>query len=93
MDREALLNEYFLEARHHLLELAAFMDRVERAGGGQGDFRWESLREAIRGLSTGEPDSTRRMLELLSDPTEAPVDSAPQKGATGAWPEFRGKAS
>lgn len=92
MNTQSLLDEYFIETRHKLLDLAAFMDRIDRAGGAAGDFRWESLRASLEILRDAGPDRTRRILELMSDPTTAPVATAPGKGAVGAWPEFAGKA-
>lgn len=92
MNTQSLLDEYFIETRHKLLDLAAFMDRIDRAGGAAGDFRWESLRASLEILRDAGPDRTRRILELMSDPTTAPVATAPGKGAAGAWPEFAGKA-
>ena len=38
MTRQQILDLYFLDARHKLVELAAFLDRVERADG-KDDFR------------------------------------------------------
>ena len=72
MNTQSLLDEYFIETRHKLLDLAAFMDRIDRAGGAAGDFRWESLRASLEILRDAGPDRTRRILELMSDPTTAP---------------------
>ena len=68
-----------------------FLDRVDRArGDDDDDFRVRSLRAAIEILLDGGPDRARRVLELLSDPSDAPIDRAPMKGATGAWDGFEG---
>jgi hypothetical protein len=37
----------------------------------------------------GEPGRTGRILALLSDTTDQPIDVAPGKGASGAWDGFR----
>ena len=87
MNKEKLLDEYFIEARAHLLDLAAFLDRMERAEG-LPDFRWSSLAASVRLLSDRHPEKTRRILECLSDPTDLPAEHAAGKSACGAWPGF-----
>ncbi|MBT7909336.1 MAG: hypothetical protein HN607_02255, partial [Verrucomicrobia bacterium] len=37
-----ILDLYFLDARARLIDIAAFMDRVDRAGGGD-DFRYDAF--------------------------------------------------
>ncbi len=85
MEKEIILDAYYMEARANLLEVAAFIDRIERAGG-QTDFRWHQWRECLPLLTDNTPQKVRRILEHLSDPTTEPVDRAPGKGACGAWP-------
>ena len=88
MTREEALNLYFLDARSKLIDLAAFLDRVERSPG-QDDFRLRSFRAALKHLSESEPDKARAVLLTLSDPTMEPLDAATTKGAAGAWPRFQ----
>ena len=85
MTRQQVLDLYFMENRAKLIDLAAFLDRVDRASG-QADFRLTALRHAIKHLSDNEPGRARQVLLALSDPTEEPIEKAPGKGATGAWP-------
>lgn len=85
MTRQQVLDLYFMEARARLIDLGAFLDRVERATGEE-DFRMKAFRQALAGLSQGERDHARRVLLALSDPTTDPIDKAPGKGAVGAWP-------
>lgn len=87
LSRREVLDLYFLEARCRLIDVAAFLDRVERApGGAEGlDFRWEGLRQALRHLAEVEPGRAERVLRTLSDPTLEPIPKAPGKGAVGAW--------
>jgi hypothetical protein len=87
MDRSRIVDLYFAEARSKLIDLAAFLDRVERSEGVD-DFRTKSLRAALRELSSAEPEKARRILLALSDPTEDPVAKAGAKSASGAWPGF-----
>lgn len=85
-----VVDRYFLEHRAKLIDIAAFLDRVDRADGpGSEDFRLHSLREALRLLLDGKPDRAQRVLELFSDHTEEPIEKAPMKGATGAWEGFK----
>jgi hypothetical protein len=87
MDRARLIDLYFAEARSKLIDLAAFLDRVERAGG-EDDFRLKSLRAAIAELSSPGPEKTKNVLLVLSDPTKEPVAAAGTKSAGGAWAGF-----
>jgi hypothetical protein len=85
MTRQQVLDLYFMDARFKLIELAAFLDRVERAEG-EADFRLAAFRKALRELDGAQPDRARQVLTALSDPTTDPIDRAPGKGAAGAWP-------
>jgi hypothetical protein len=84
MKRQQLLDLYFLDARHKLIELAAFLDRVERAAGAD-DFRLKSFRAALAKLGGKKKNKAREVLFTFSDPTRRPVAQAESKGATGAW--------
>ena len=84
MTRQQTLDLYFVDARHKLIDLAAFLDRVERASG-DADFRWEAFKDALRALSGEGTDHAERVLLALSDPTTEPIAHAPGKGALGAW--------
>jgi hypothetical protein len=86
LTRERAVDMYFMEHRAKLIDVAAFLDRVERAGDGPDDFRMVAFRDAIKILSDGKAERARRVLELFSDPTTEPIEKAPGKGATGAWP-------
>jgi hypothetical protein len=85
LTRPQVLDLHFMDARCKLIELAAFLDRVDR-GGGDADFRLEAFRAALRHLADGEPRRAEAVLRALSDPTDEPVAKAPGKGAVGAWP-------
>jgi hypothetical protein len=89
MTRQNVLDLHFLEARAKLIDLAAFLDRVER-GSGDEDFRMAAWRQALPILMDKEPEKARRVLMSFSDPTEQPIPAATTKAACGAWP---GKAA
>ena len=84
MTRQQLLDLYFMEARSKLIDIAAFLDRLERADGEE-DFRLKAFREALKELEKGNADRAKRVLLSLSDPTTEPIAKAPGKGAIGAW--------
>jgi hypothetical protein len=85
MTRQQVLDLYFMEARAKLIDLGAFLDRVERSQGEE-DFRMTAFRQALAELGQGGPDKAKRALLTFSDPTTQPIDKAPGKGACGAWP-------
>lgn len=80
----AMLDLGFVPVRAKLIEVAAFLDRVERHGVAN-DFRCVALREAARLLVDGRPERARRILEQLSDPTVEPDSVSSGKAALGAW--------
>ena len=53
MTRQKVLDLYFMDARCKLIEIAAFLDRVDRAEG-DADFRLDAFREAMRHLGDGD---------------------------------------
>jgi hypothetical protein len=87
MSRRELIDEYFMENRHRLLDLAAFLDRLDRADGAawEGDFRMAAFLEAVRELSQPGPGRTQRVHMVFSDPTQEPKERLDQKAALGAW--------
>ncbi len=86
MTRDQIIDRDFLTHRAKLLDIAAYLDRLDRSGPSNEDFRDLALRDAIAILTDGQPDRARRILESLSDPTTTPIDQAPGKGASGAYP-------
>ncbi len=92
LSRAQVVDAYFMEHRARLLDLAAFLDRVDRAGGGEDDFRMRAFRAGVAVLQDGRPERARRILELLSDPSTEPIAKAGMKGATGAHDPAAGKA-
>lgn len=75
MTGREVVDAYFLEHRGKLVDLAAFLDRVERAGGWD-DHRVQALLQGLGLLGDGQPERARRLLEQLSDTTCEPVDRA-----------------
>ena len=84
MTRQQVLDLYFMENRAKLIDLAAFLDRVDRATG-DADFRLDAFKQAMGELSGGQAERAKKVLLSLSDPTTEPIEKAPGKGAVGAW--------
>lgn len=76
----------FMDSRSKLIDLAAFLDRVQRAGQ-ESDFRVQALKNAIQLLSLNEPKRAQEVLLSFSDPSIEPIEKATMQGAIGA---FRG---
>ena len=85
MTQQQVLDLYFLEARHQLIEIAAFLDRVERTEEPE-DFRATAFIEAVKILSGTGRNKAREVLLAFSDPTSEPIAAATTKAACGAWP-------
>lgn len=85
MTRKQILDLDFIEARHKLIDVAAFLDRVARTPGDD-DFRVSAFHKAIAELSNPATNAAGRVLLAFSDPTTGPIPAATTQGATGAWP-------
>ncbi len=89
-----LVDEYFIENRTRLLEIAAFLDRLDRAEPSMADrdFRARAFREALAVLvDDGASERTRveRVQMILSDPTTEPLERLDQKSARGAYDRWQ----
>ena len=91
-----LVDEYFIENRTRLLEIAAYLDRLDRTDPtlAEQDFRARAFREALTILAA-EPDRTSdrtrvdRIQELWSDPTTEPIEKLDVKSARGAYDRWQ----
>jgi hypothetical protein len=83
MSKQQILDLYFLDARHKLVEIAAFLDRVELAKGAD-DFRLKAFRTALGGVTNGKEQMAKKVLLAFSDLTTKPIAKADGKGAVGA---------
>ena len=91
-----LVDEYFIENRTRLLEIAAFLDRLDRTDASlvDRDFRVRAFRDALRLLEVppqrGEPETrVERIQHLLSDPTTEPLEKLDTKSARGAYDRWQ----
>lgn len=76
----------FMDSRSKLIDIAAFLDRVQKADQ-EGDFRVQALKKALAHLSSNEPTRAREVLLSFSDPSDQPIEKATMQGATGAHKE------
>jgi hypothetical protein len=74
----------FMDSRSKLIDLAAFLDRVQKAGQ-DGDFRVQALKNAIALLSKDQPQRAKEVLLSFSDPSSEPIEKATMQGAIGAF--------
>ena len=92
-----LVDEYFIENRTRVLEIAAFLDRLDRADPSlpERDFRVRAFQEALAvlggapaaavGDAAGDATRVERIQMLFSDPTTEPLERLDQKSARGAY--------
>ena len=87
-----LVDEYFIENRTRLLEIAAYLDRLDRTDPSlvKRDFRVRAFQEALALLgdptaSDGPDTRVERIQLLLSDPTTEPLAALDTKSARGAY--------
>ena len=89
LSEQQIVDFYFMEHRAKVLDVASFLDRIERAvdgdNDGQEDFRVSALKQAVQILIDGQGNRAQRVLEIWSDPTSQPYPSAGIKGASGAY--------
>ncbi|MEZ6126436.1 MAG: hypothetical protein R3C49_25210 [Planctomycetaceae bacterium] len=93
--RQQVIDTWFMEHRAKLVDIAAYLDRIDR---GQGefpnDFRDQAFRQAIGILTDGGGQRAARILRLFSDhTTELPQSAAGMKGASGAVDLQKGQPS
>jgi hypothetical protein len=81
--KKELLDLQFIDARHKLIDLAAFLDRIDRHEGDD-DYRFAALKNALPILLADRPDRARAVLESFSDHSTGISPSAPFQGAFGA---------
>jgi hypothetical protein len=83
-----IIDEYFIENRTRLLDLAAFLDRLDRSSDrspAASDFRMQVFERAIQVLTSPEIGKIDQIQLLFSDPTLEPKEMLDTKSATGAW--------
>ena len=94
LDAKALVDEYFIENRTKLLEIGAFLDRLNRIDPGytERDFRMKCFRAALSSLSATGVDHVQEIQTVFSDPTDEPIAALDRKSATGAYDHWSQEA-
>jgi hypothetical protein len=87
LTQRQLIDEYFMEHRVQVLELAAFLDRLERARelDAQDDFRLTAIRAALAVVAGPDGARVERVQMAFSDPSVGLLDELDQKAAKGAY--------
>ena len=83
MKETNLIDHGFMDARIKLIDVAAFLDRVERHGQID-DYRYHALKDAINELQSDEIGRVAKILNRFSDHSAEPIDKADIQGAFGA---------
>lgn len=88
MNALEILDLYFIENRARLLDIASFLDRIDRYDGAdeaKADFRYKAFVDALAILKTPDANRTAAIQNSLSDHTSEPIESAVGLKAVGAW--------
>ena len=83
-----MLDLYFVENRAKLLDIASFLDRIDRYQGSAeatGDFRYASFMQALKVVIASNEDRTKAAQMIFSDKSTEPIESAVGLTAVGAW--------
>jgi hypothetical protein len=81
------IDQYFMEHRTKILDLAAFLDRLERARArdAEDDFRLVAVRHALEVLAGDGNARVERIQMILSDQRSELLPQLDQKAAKGAY--------
>jgi hypothetical protein len=83
LTKKELLDLQFIDARARLIDLAAFLDRLDRHDG-EADIRLNYFKSTLPILLEDRPDRAKAVLESFSDHTVEISETAPFQGASGA---------
>jgi hypothetical protein len=82
--KNEILDLYFMDARHKLIDLAAFLDRLDR-NDGEADFRLPAFLKALEDMQApGDQTRAQAVLNSLSDHSTEPIEKATIQFAHGA---------
>ena len=86
LTQRQLVDIYFLEHRTKILDIAAFLDRMDRSvdRNAEDDFRVVAFRQALSKLCSEEPERVEKIQMVLSDQTVEPLTRRDRQGAYGA---------
>jgi len=78
-----ILDLYFMDSRAKLLDIASYLDRLDRHEG-EVDFRQEGFLNALQAMLDAKENRTATVLNTLSDHTEEVAEAATIQVAYGA---------
>lgn len=87
MSAKEILDIYFIENRARILDIASFLDRIERykeSREAKADFRYKAFIKALKLLEADE-NRTKAIQLIFSDMSSEPIESAVGLKAVGAW--------
>lgn len=86
LSQQDLIDEYFMESRTKILDIAAFLDRLQRSAddSGNDDFRILALKKAMQELNSDEQGRVERVLMIFSDQNTELLAELDRKAAYGA---------
>ncbi|MDQ3539861.1 MAG: hypothetical protein M3440_04170 [Chloroflexota bacterium] len=95
LSQQHLIDDFFMEHRTKILDIAAFLDRLDRSidQNGNDDFRIVAFREAVRELSSNDPERGERVQMIFSDKDTQLLDELDRKAAYGASVRQKGDNS
>jgi len=83
-----ILDLYFIENRSRIMDIASFLDRIDRYEGAdeaRADFRYQAFLRILDITRDTTGERAKAVQIALSDPTTEPLDSAVGMKAYGAW--------
>lgn len=83
-----ILDLYFIENRSRIMDIASFLDRIDRYEGAEeakADFRYQAFLRILDITREATQDRAKAVQVALSDPTAEPLESAVGMKAYGAW--------
>lgn len=86
LSQQELIDEFFMESRTKILDIAAFLDRLQRSvdDSGNDDFRVQAMKKAMQELNSEEPGRVERVLMIFSDQNTELLEELDRKAAYGA---------
>lgn len=86
LTQRQLVDAYFLEHRTKVLDIAAFLDRMDRSvdRNAEGDFRMVAFQQALTKLCTEGSGRAEKIQLILSDTRMEPLAQRDRQGAYGA---------
>ncbi len=93
LTQKQLIDEYFMEHRTKILDIAAFLDRMDRSvqRNAEDDFRIVAFREALSVLCSAASERVELVQMIFSDPTTEPLEQLDSKSAFGAFNRASGE--